>query len=407
MRKGFTALALALGLSACHPPASSTGTTGKDDVASRPMVSATFTPATGSEIAPGDISLLEQINRENVRVIGSALPSLVRITASVPGDPRLNPLHMPFQRRSPAPAEINEVAYGAGVVIKKNGYILTNSHVIEDASEVEVQLQDHRVFPATVMARDDDMDVAILKIDADDLKPLPWGDSDKIRVGEQVFAIGNPFALGDSASRGIVSATGRNIPDPRDAYQGFIQTDAAINPGNSGGALINIHGELIGINVEIASITGADRGVGFALPSNILRYEVSNLLEQGHLRGFLGVALPRAVDEGVIAQLGLGSGEGALLAGIYPRSPAERAKLHLADFITEIDGHKVGSVSELQVIARLLPVGKEAEVQYIRDGEHRTTFIKVESEPDSISRGPQTTRRPSRRWRRPVLPKTH
>ncbi len=179
------------------------------------------------------------------------------------------------------------------------------------------------MFPATVVNADSKIDVAILKIAADDLKPLPWGDSDKIRVGEQVFAIGNPFDLGASASRGIISATGRTIPEPSASFEDYLQTDAAINPGNSGGALINIRGELIGINVEIASTSGADRGVGFALPSNLLRYAVSNLLERGHgSHGFLGVSLPTVVDEGVIAQLGLGSGEGALLAGIYPSSPA-------------------------------------------------------------------------------------
>ena len=233
------------------------------------------------------------------------------------------------------------------------------------------------------------MDVAVVKIDAHDLKPLPWGDSDKVRVGEQVFAIGNPFDLGDSASRGIISATGRNIPEPSASFQDYLQTDAAINPGNSGGALINIHGELIGINVEIASTSGADRGVGFALPSNLLRYAVNRLLDRGRVvHGFLGVTLPSVVDEGVLAQLGLGAGEGALLAGVYPSSPAARAKLQPADFITEIDGHKVGSIPELVIIAAQLPVGRQAEVKYIRDGESRSTFLKVAQEPLSYGRDP-------------------
>ena len=184
-----------------------------------------------------------------------------------------------------------------------------------------------------------------------------------------------------------ISATGRAIPEPSASYQDYLQTDAAINPGNSGGALVNIHGELVGINVEIASTSGADRGVGFALPSKLLRFAISSLLDHGRAQhGFLGVALPSAVDEGVIAQLGLGSGEGALLAGIYPSSPAAKAKLQVADFITELDGHKVGSIPELQVITAQLPVGRQTPITYIRDGELHTTFIKIASTPVSFSR---------------------
>ena len=386
MKKGLTAIALVLALSACHRNASSPGIVGAKQAAP-PAVSSSFTPATGSGISASDVNLLEQINRENVKVINSALPSLARISATVAIDPRsgmsANPIRLPFpfDRRPSNHAQLNETAYGAGVIIKKDGYIVTNCHVVENAHDVQVQLQDHRVFPATIVASDPDTDVAILKIEANDLKPMPWGDSDKVRVGEQVFAMGNPFDLGASVSRGIISATGRNIPEPS-PFQDFLQTDAAINPGNSGGALINIHGELIGLNIEIASTTGADRGVGFALPSNFLRYAVSSLLEHGKLvRGFLGVAVPTMVDEGVLSQLGLGMGDGALLAGIYPHSPAEQAKLQLADFITEIDGHKVSSVSELEVIAAQLPVGKLAEVKYIRNGERKSTFLRVASMP--------------------------
>ena len=388
MRKCLTALAAALALSACHRQATAPGVSAKEQRAPSPVAAGSFTPVTGAAISAGDVPLLEQINRENIRVISSALPCLVRISATMAISPPA-PSHasFPFERHQATP--FSEIAYGAGVILGKDGLIVTNSHVIDSAQAVEVQLQDHRVFPATVVRSDPHLDVAILKIDAHDLKPLPWGDSDKVRVGEQVFAIGNPFDLGDSASRGIISATGRNIPEPSASFQDYLQTDAAINPGNSGGALINIHGELIGINVEIASITGADRGVGFALPSNLLRYAVTGLLQRGPLvRGFLGVTFPAVVDEGVIAQLGLGTGEGALLAGIYPSSPAARAKLQPADFITEIDGHKVGSISELELIAAQLPVGHQAEVKYIRDGENRSTLLKVAQTPLTYGHDP-------------------
>jgi len=381
-------LAAALALAACsrNTPVS-TASDDSDTTDAAPSTS--FIPATGNRVPPEDISLLEQINRENIRVINSALPSIVRISATVAIDPRqelagnLTHIPFPFERRDSTP--FSEVAYGAGVVLRKDGLIVTNSHVVEEAQSIEVQLQDHRVFPATIVASNTQVDVAVLKIAAHDLKPLPWGDSDKVRVGEQVFAIGNPFDLGASASRGIISATGRSIPEPSASFEDYLQTDAAINPGNSGGALINIHGELIGINVEIASTTGADRGVGFALPSKLLRFAISSLLDHGGRiqRRFLGVALPTVVDEGVIAQLGLGTGEGALLAGVYPSSPAARAKLQPADFITEIDGHKVGSIPELQVIMSQLPLGRMTPVTYIRDGEPHTTYIKIAAQPDA------------------------
>jgi serine protease Do len=393
MKWSLPALAAALALSACHRDSSVPATDDTASSDSQPQAPARFTPATGSQVAPADISMLEQINRENVHVIGTAMPGIVRISSTIAVDPRqemagnLTHIPFPFERHDSTP--FSEVAYGAGVILKKNGYIVTNSHVVDQAQSIEVQLQDHRVFPATLVAADPQIDVAVLKIAANDLKPLPWGDSDKIRVGEQVFAIGNPFDLGASASRGIISATGRAIPEPSATFEDYLQTDAAINPGNSGGALINIRGELIGINVEIASTSGADRGVGFALPSNLLRYAVSSLLEHGHIsRGFLGVALPTVVDEGVLAQLGLGTGEGALLAGIYPSSPASRAKLQPADFITEIDGHKVGSISELQVIAAQLTVGRQTPITYIRDGEIHSTFIKISSSPQSFAHQP-------------------
>jgi serine protease Do len=393
MRKCPTALVAVLALSACHRAAQPPAAADKENPSAPPSSTAIFTPATAPAIAPGDVPLLEQINRENIRVVNSALPSLVRISATMAvnphPDPAGNAAHIPFPFEHRQTTPFSEVAYGAGVVIRKDGLIVTNSHVVENAQAMEVQLADHRVFPARRIASDPRVDVAILQIDAHDLKPLPWGDSDKVHVGEQVFAIGNPFDLGDSASRGIISATGRNIPEPSANFQNFLQTDAAINPGNSGGALIDIRGQLIGINVEIASTSGADRGVGFALPSNFLRYAIGNLLDTGHLaRGFLGVTLPSVVDEGVIAQLGLGTGEGALLAGITPSSPAARAKLQPADFITEIDGHKVGSISELVLIAAQLPIGRQAEVKYIRDGEFHSTFIKVVQAPSTFETSP-------------------
>ena len=343
---------------------------------------------TGHLISSQDIPLLEQIDRENERVVAAATPSVVRIIAVGPVDPHAEifgdlPFKipgMPKNMRQTAPS------YGSGVIISKDGYIVTNHHVIADADSVEVQLRDERAFPARVVASDEPSDIAVLKIAATDLPALPWGDSDKVEVGEQVFAIGNPFDLDDSVSKGIVSAKGRNLPDSSN-YEDYIQTDAAINPGNSGGPLINIHGELIGINAAIASYNRVNDGVGFSIPSNLVRYAVTGLLKDGKLvRGYLGVRLPTKIDGGVAEQLGLQANHGALLAGVQRSSPADQAKLKPVDFITEVDGHKIDSVARLRLIVAQIPIGKQVVVNFIRAGEPQSTTVKIAElpkEPDA------------------------
>jgi serine protease Do len=363
----------------------------KTAVSTALAVPVVFTPETRNLVSPAEIPLLEQINQENIKVTAAALPSIVRVIATRRADPRMQffgkdfPFHF-----SPGPAhpshsfEQNEPAYGSGVIISRDGYIVTNNHVIEDARDIQVQLHDMNTYPARIVAADALVDVAVLKVDAADLPALPWGDSDKVQVGEQVFAIGNPFNLEDSVSKGIVSAKGRNLPGSGN-YEDFIQTDAAINPGNSGGALVNIHGELIGLNAAIASISRVNMGVGFAIPSNLVRYAVDGLLKNGKLvRGYLGVQLPETVDEGTMNQLNLKTDQGALVAGVQPGSPADAAKLHHFDFITEVDGHKIGGVGDLRLIVAQIPIGKEVEVNYIRDGKPESTTVKVAETPHEL-----------------------
>jgi serine protease Do len=340
---------------------------------------ATFRPQTRPLVSPEDVPLLEQIDRENVRVVAAAAPSIVRITAVSPVDPHAQLFgDLPFKIPGmPQGLRTMAPSYGSGVIISKDGYIVTNEHVIENAQSVEVQMRDQRIFPARVVASDAPSDIAVLKIAATDLPALPWGDSDKVEVGEQVFAIGNPFNLDDSVSKGIVSAKGRDLPDSMN-YEDYIQTDAAINVGNSGGALINIRGELIGINAAIASFTRGNEGVGFSIPSNLVRYAVEGLLRDGRLvRGYLGVRLPVKIDGGVAGLLGLDAAHGALLAGILRSSPADLAKLRPVDFITEVDGRKIDSVAQLRLIVAQIPVGKEVVVNYIRAGAARSTTVKV------------------------------
>lgn len=368
-----------LALSGCHQATS--GTKAKDNPNNPSEAQgatghqATFTPQTHRLISPEDVPLLEQINRENERVVAAAAPSIVRITAMGPVDPHAQIFgNLPFLPRG---LHSTMPAYGSGVIISKDGYIVTNYHVVEDAVSVEVQLRDQRTFPARVVASDVPSDVAVLKIATTGLPALPWGDSDKVEVGEQVFAIGNPFDLDDSVSKGIVSAKGRNLSDSTD-YEDYIQTDAAINVGNSGGALINIHGELIGINAAIASFTRGNEGVGFSIPSNLVRYAVEGLLKDGRLvRGYLGVRLPTKIDDGALEQLGIDTNHGALLAGVQRDSPADQAKLRPVDFITEVDGHKIDSVPQLRLLVAQIPIGKEVVVNYIRAGAARSTTVKI------------------------------
>jgi serine protease Do len=339
----------------------------------------TFTPQTKRLVTSDQIPLLEQIDRENERVVAAAAPSIVRITAFAPVDPHEQIFgDLPFKIPGmPHNVRTIEPSYGSGVIISKDGYIVTNEHVVQDAQSVEAQLDDQRTFSARVVASDEPSDIAVLKITATGLRALPWGNSDKVQVGEQVFAIGNPFNLDDSVSKGIVSAKGRDLPDST-SYEDYIQTDAAINVGNSGGALVNIHGELIGINAAIASFTRGNEGVGFSIPSNLVRYTVEGLLKDGKLvRGYLGVRLPTKIDGGVAEQLGLEADQGALLAGVQRSSPADMAKLRPVDFITEVDGHKISSVAELRLVVAQIPIGKQVVVNFIRAGTPQSTTVKI------------------------------
>jgi serine protease Do len=388
----FLSLAMisVLALSGCNRAAPDAAADKSDDSSEVQTDSqeATFTPRTRPLLSSDEVPLLEEMDRENVRVVAAAAPSIVRITAIAPVDPHEQLFgDLPFKIPGlPQGVRTMEPSYGSGVIISRDGYIVTNYHVVEEAQSVEVQMRDQRTFPARVVASDAPSDISVLKIDATGLPALPWGDSDKVEVGEQVFAIGNPFNLDDSVSKGIVSAKGRDLPDSTN-YEDYIQTDAAINVGNSGGALINIHGELIGINAAIASFTRGNEGVGFSIPSNLVRYAVEGLLKNGRLvRGYLGVRLPVKIDGGVAEQLGLASDHGALVAGILRSSPADEAKLRPVDFITEVDGHKIDSVAELRLVVEQIPIGKEVALDYIRAGATRSTTVKIAElpkDPDS------------------------
>ena len=242
---------------------------------------------------------------------------------------------------------------GSGVIVSNDGYILTNSHVVKDADEIEVTLADKRTFAAKVKGIDPESDIAVIKIDAKDLPVAKMGDSSKLRVGEIVVAVGNPFGLSHTVTSGIVSAQGRTNMGILD-YEDFIQTDAAINPGNSGGPLVNISGEVIGINTAIASRSGGYQGIGFSIPSNSAKLIMDDLIKDGKVRrGLLGVNI-QSVDESLAKSFGRSSTDGALVSQVIPGSPAEKAGVKAGDIIIKFNDQPVKDHSHLKNL-----VGKE------------------------------------------------
>ena len=272
-------------------------------------------------------------------------------------------------------SEPEEHFTGSGVVIDSdNGYLVTNHHVIDGAAEVYVTLQDLRRFQATVVGSDEPTDVALLQIDASDLTALPLGDSDQIKVGDFVIAIGNPFGLGQTVTTGIVSGLGRNLPPYglSHSLEDFIQTDASINPGNSGGALIDLDGNFVGINTAILSASGTSSGIGFAIPSNMAKSIINQLLEYGNIkRGLFGVQV-RSVTPSMVDLYELPTREGALVTRVFPGSSAEQAGIQVEDVIVSVNSEEIEDASDLQNKLGLQRLGDEFELTLVRDGREKT-----------------------------------
>jgi serine protease Do len=269
----------------------------------------------------------------------------------------------------------NARSMGSGFIINQNGYIVTNNHVVDGATQVQVKLSDGRELPAKVVGRDAKTDIALLKVEASGLTVIPLGDSSASQVGEPVMAIGNPFGLDQTVTTGIVSATGRAIGSG--PYDDFIQTDASINPGNSGGPLINARGQAIGINTAIFSQSGGSVGIGFAIPMTLAKNVVTQLADSGKVtRGWLGVGI-QAVTPDIAKSLGRAETTGALVSSVSEASPAEKAGLKAGDIITEYDGRKVERVSDLPRAVAGTPVGRDVRLGVVRDGTPMTLTAKV------------------------------
>ena len=271
---------------------------------------------------------------------------------------------------------------GSAVIVSKDGYLLTNNHVVDNADEVKVTLNDGREFNATVVGKDSKTDVAVLKIDAKDLPAIAIADSEQIEVGDLVLAVGNPFGVGQTVTMGMVSATGRGNLGLD--YEDFIQTDAAINPGNSGGALVDAEGRLIGINTAILSRSGGNQGIGFAVPANLARGVMEGLIKDGHVtRGFMGVNIQN-LDPSLAKEFGLKDGtSGVLVSDVTTKSPAEKAGIKAGDVILEFNGKQVHDSRHLKLQVAQTAPGESVPVKVLRDGKTRTLQVTVKELPGS------------------------
>lgn len=282
------------------------------------------------------------------------------------------------------PRRLPVESMGSGVIVTKDGYILTNTHVVEGVDEIKVVLSDGETeYEARVVGKDDLTDVAVLKIDAEELPAITIGDPATLEVGDLVLAIGNPFAVGQTVTSGIVSAKGRNGFYLR--YEDFIQTDAPVNPGNSGGALVDAQGRLVGINTLILSEAGVSSGVNFAIPADLARFVLGKVVQEGRVRrGYLGVDLAEKVTELLAAEFDLRTTAGALVTRIRPDGPASQAGLEPGDFITHFNGEAIADRRSLQFeVAKAAP-GTEAEIQLVRDGDPKTLSLKLGELDDQV-----------------------
>ncbi len=291
------------------------------------------------------------------------------------------------RRRQPEEREFRQQGLGSGVIVSQDGYILTNNHVVAGADTIYVRLMDERTLSAKVIGTDPKTDIALLKVEADNLPAIKLGDSDKLEVGEWVLAIGSPMSpnLAHSVTAGIVSAKGRSNVGLAD-YEDFIQTDAAINPGNSGGALINLDGELVGINTAIATRSGGFQGIGFAVPVNMAKFVMESLIKHGKvIRGWLGVYIQDITPQ-IAKAMDLPSTEGVLVAQVQEDSPADKAGLKEGDVLIELNGKRIKNSSQLRNDVAATPPGTEVELKILRDGREKTVEVKLGTlEPERLS----------------------
>jgi len=354
-----------------------------------------YTLAKSPAVDPKQVASLEALNQERRALVKGVIPSVVAVKTSKKIGIRrqgMDPFEFFFgnprrQYRGRDEALVQN-SLGSGVIVTNEGHIITNNHVVAQVDEIEVQLSDGRTEKARMIGADSQMDIAVLKIDNPSIKPLVLADSDSVQVGDFVLAIGNPFGFEETVTDGIISYKGRatEVGD-------LLQTNAAINPGNSGGPLINLRGEVIGINTAIISTSGTSAGVGFAIPSNAVRTALESLLKQGRIiRGYLGVQM-RVNQSGQPAP----SDEGVVVDEIVPGSPAEDAHLQKGDMILKFDGHDVKSFTDLRRLVSQADLNKKVDLQIVRGGKPMTVSTQIKEQPAGYQTGqviPQQTPAP-------------
>ena len=319
-------------------------------------------------------------------VVKNVLPSVVNISSSkvVKVDHQTSQQMEPFFRQFfgdgegpfEAPRDRREKSLGSGVIVSPEGYVLTNNHVVDGATEVKVTLSDKREYVAKIVGTDPKTDVAVLKIDAQNLKPVTLGDSSKVEVGDTALAIGNPFGVGQTVTRGIISATGRGNLGIED-YEDFLQTDAPINPGNSGGALINDRGELVGINTAILTHSQGSEGIGFAVPVNLARQVMDQILKNGKVeRAFMGI-LPQDMTPEMAKAFGQKDARGVVVGDVTANSPAAESGVRRGDILLEVDGKPVATANELRMTISMMQPGTDVRLKVLRDGSEHQISVKL------------------------------
>ncbi len=359
-------------------------------------------PSESSAAAPAisrkSIESLTTIGKAMAEISAAVKPAIVNIsttrTVKVAGndpfaeDPFFRHFFGDNLRRQPK--EQKSAALGSGVLVSSDGYIITNYHVVKDADEIKVLLADKREFSGKVIGSDPKTEISVVKIDAKGLPTLPWGDSDSLEAGDLVLAVGNPYGLNQTVTMGIVSAVGRANVGIAD-YEDFIQTDAPINPGNSGGALVNVRGQLIGINTAIFSTSGGYQGIGFAIPSNMVRTIMESLIKEGKVtRGWLGISIQRITPD-LAKQFNLKDENGVLVSDVTENGPAEKAGLKRGDVILEYDGKKTDEPSLFRNMVANTAPGEKHSLKILRDKDLLTLEVTIGELPPDIQQAENGT----------------